>query len=336
MSLNRLGCFLLVLTAFLTSCEKEETPIPLPPKGEARIEQISMGEGYPNQIFYDLENQKIVLTSLINSWDIALGSSAEGYPIFVNGAKDFYVYNTGKTDITQVTEAPDYNDKVWKWDAAEGMTDSTAFGKWGRDGISDKWVYILKVNPAHKQDTFRKIQIIAADPNHYEIAYGDLHSQQTQTVTVKLDPDYNFGYLSFTDGQVKPEPRKDEWDIVFTRYRYIYRDLNNFPYMVNGVLLNPAKDEYLQARVQATTDSLPPFQELTADYITKAHFSPYRDVIGFDWKSYSIAEGKYTVDKNKTYIIQSHNKQFFKLHFLDYYDNAGQQGNPTFEFNRLQ
>jgi hypothetical protein len=340
MSLNRLGCFLLIIASFLASCAKEETPIPLPPKGEAKIEQISMGgPTYPDQVFYDLDNQKIVFTSLINSWDLAFGSSADGYPIFVNGAKDIYVYNTGQTDITQVVTAPDYNDDKWKWDASEGMDDSTAFGKWGDNGISSKMVYIIKVNPAHKADTFRKFQIIGADNGHYDIVFGDLRSKETQKVTIQLDPNYNFGYLSFNEAkQVNPEPRKDEWDIVFTRYRYIYRELENFPYLVNGVLLNPGKD----VDVQATTDSLPSFQEVTSYNIKDAKFSPYRDVIGFDWKSYNINQGKYTVDRNKTFIIQGRKKplnsarQYYKFHFLDFYDNAGQPGSPTFEFDRLQ
>ncbi|RYE25356.1 MAG: hypothetical protein EOP51_04415 [Sphingobacteriales bacterium] len=341
MRLNRLGCFLLVLTVFLTSCEKEETPIALPPRGEAKIEQISMGgPSYPDQVFYDLENQKVVSISVINSWDLAFGSSVEGYPIFVNGAKDLYVYNTGQTDITQVTTAPDYNDKKWKYDAAEGMTDSTAFGQWSDNGISKGVVYVLKVNPAHNKDTFRKMKIITADDTHYEVMFGDLRSKEVTKVTIPIDAAYNFGYLSFNDGVVKPEPPKNDWDIVFTRYRYIYRELDNFPYLVNGVLLNPAKEGSfgdLKAKIQAARDStLPPFQEVTADYVTKVKFSPYRDVIGWDWKVYSFDTQKYTVKKDRTYLIQSRNKQFFKFHFLDFYNNAGEGGNPSFEFDRLR
>ena len=293
------------------------------------------GPAYPDQVFYDLENQKVVATSLINSWDLAFGSSVEGYPIYVNGAKDLYVFNTGQTDITQVVEAPGYNDSRWQMDAPEGMPDSTAFGKWGDNGISKGFVYIIKVNPAHYKDTFRKIKITTADASHYEVMFSDLHSKQVQKVTIPIDATYNYGYLSFNDGVIKPEPPKDSWDIVFTRYRYIYRELNNFPYLVNGVLLNPAKDNYLQASVQAVRDStLPPFNEVTTDYITRVKFSPYRDAIGWDWKKYNFDNGKYAVNKEWTYLIQSRNRQFFKFHFIDFYDKAGQPGSPTFEFSR--
>ena len=77
-----IGWFAALLFA---SCEKEETPVPLPKKGEAEHGSVEMGEDYTDQVFFDLETGRVVHMSEINSWHLAFDASIEGYHMFLNG-----------------------------------------------------------------------------------------------------------------------------------------------------------------------------------------------------------------------------------------------------------
>jgi hypothetical protein len=328
----QLNPYILIITLLLfASCEKKEQPIALPPEGDATLEVVNLGSDYRDQVFYSLEQARVVMTSDITSWDISFETTPKGYHLFMNGGKDGVVYNTHETDMSRVMAPPKIKNDQWKIDDPSGIADSSAIGEWkGSNGISKGEVYILKFNATFIPDTFRKIRILAVDENSYTLQYGHLRSTETKTVKIPKENGFNFAYFSFTEGAVvKPEPPKETWDIVFTRYRHIYRDLNNFPYTVTGVLLNPA-------RTVAYDDSVTGFEVIKADHIDEKQFTLARDVIGFDWKSYSIPDDKYAVNPRKSYFIKTGNNKYWKLHFLSYVGATGEPGTPSFEFKRLK
>lgn len=326
----RLSLFFIAISFLIASCEKKESPISLPAKGTATIDRVDMGEEYADQVFYDLDKGYPVYQSAINSWDLAFEASPTGYHVFINGGKDMWVHNTHQTDIASVLEPPKIKNNEWAFDAACGLPDSTAIGNW-KKGRTGSEVYIIKMNPAHFKDTFKKITLLDYSSSSYLMVYADLRSGVSKTITIPKDDKYNYTYFSFSDGGqiVYPEPPKDSWDIVFTRYRYIYHHLNNFPYIVSGVLLNPNN-------TAAFSDSTTAYDAISINNITNAKFSNFRDIIGFDWKYYDIPSGKYTVNKKKNYIIRTRNGQYWKLHFLDFYNSSGIKGSPSFEYERLQ
>ncbi len=324
--------FLFIAIGFLlASCEKKESPISLPEKGVAAIDRVDMGEDYHDQIFYDFEKGYPVYTSAINCWDLAFEASPTGFHVFMNGGKDMWVYNTHQTDIKAVLEPPKIKAGEWQFDSPSGLPDSTAIGNWKKSRRAGSDVYVVKMNPAHFKDTFKKIVLVDYSTTEYQMIIGDLRSTNTKMVRIPKDDKYNFAYFSFDDGGkvVYPEPPKDSWDIVFTRYRYIYYYLNNFPYLVSGVLLNPYK-------TTAFADSTSGYEAVTINSVATAKFLKNRDVIGFDWKYYDIPNGKYTVNKKKAYVLNTRQGQFWKIRFLDFYNSAGVKGSPSFEYERLQ
>jgi len=322
---------LLAVAAFslfsLTSCEKEEKAIILPPN-EAQAGSVSMGENYETQVFYDFESNKIVYSSPSASWDLSFEAGETGYHIWMNGGINHFILNTHQTDFSAVTKLPEGTiPESWGYDDPGGYTDSTAVGDWrnNTDRTSKNEVYIIKMHDT----AFRKFRIVSADAEKYVIQWARLEATSPETVTLAKNSAYNFVYFSFEAGIVTPEPPKAEWDVVFTRYRYIYKDLDNFLYLLNGVLLNPAN-------VAAAADSAHSFSNITATVATAMPKSVARDVIGFDWKAYNFGTGKYEINRKKNYIIQSRNGQLFKLRFIDFYNTGGVRGTPSFETLRLQ
>ena len=331
MKIYRLVGLFLVISSALTSCVKEDNSITLPEKGEAVYTSVDMGEDYEYQLFYDFQSGSVVYKSVINSWELAFQASADGKVLFMNGGADVFAYNTGLKDMKDVITTPNISKEEWGYDASCGLADSAYIKNWDDGtGKSMNDVYVLKLSPTLFPDTFKKIQLVSVDANKYVLRYGDLHSKDFKEITIPKDDNYNYSYFTFSGGGeiVNPEPHKDSWDIVFTRYRYIYHDLGNFPYLVSGVLTNPYKTSTYQ-------DSTIGFAKIDESAINQ-NYSDHRDIIGYDWKYYDIDKGFYSVDSKKAYIIKNRNGQYWKLHFLDFYSSTGLKGSPSFEFQRLQ
>lgn len=332
MKILRLSALFLALGLLLASCEKKEQPVTLPEKGKAEAAQVEMGEDYTDQVFFDFETNSIVTTSVASSWDLAFEASATGRHIFINGGNDIFVYNTHKSDINNVTLPANLSAKDWKVDSPHGVSDSTAIGDcFNTTGVSKNEVYIIKLNPSLFPDTFKKIMLVSVDAKNYIMSYGDLKGGEVKSITIPKDNNYNFTYFSFSDGGnvVHPEPPKNTWDIVFTRYRHIYYELDDFPYLVSGVLLNPNN-------TTAFEDSTLGYQAIDINTITHASFLPFRDIIGYDWKVYDFDKSRYSINPKKAFIVKTRKDQYWKLHFLDFYSDKGVKGSPSFEFERLQ
>ncbi|RYZ48252.1 MAG: hypothetical protein EOP49_19120 [Sphingobacteriales bacterium] len=317
----------LLFIMFAASCQKAEKPVVLPPAGASRMSSVTMGEDYEYQIFFDFESGQMVKSSRVHSWDLAFESM--GDHVFINGGRNTFIYNTQRTNPASVLDADNLVTKDWKVDASCGLPDSTAIGDWmNASGQSKGEVYIMKMY----DESFRKIVILGADAQSYRLAYGDISATVLDTITISRDPLYNFVYFSFDNGGYipTPEPPKDTWDIVFTRYHYVYHDMENYPYLVCGVLLNPFN-------TLAAADSLKTFDSITYDNMPDASaFSNHRDVIGFDWKKYNFTTLNYEISGQKNYVVRTRKFQAWKVNFIDFYDNNGVKGNPTFKYSRIQ
>lgn len=326
-----LSLYMLSAALLFASCEKDDKPVPLPAKGEAEYGNVEMGEDYTDQVFFDLETGRVVHMSEINSWHLAFDASTEGYHIFLNGGADVVIYKTGETNFNNVTSAPGNTSKEWLFDRPSGLPDSTAMGDWRTTGgLSNNEIYIVKLNPTYDPENLKKIRLVYVSSTEYILEYADLDEAITHTISIPKDGNYNYSYFSFAEGGkvLQPDPPKNTWDIVFTRYRYIYYDLDNFPYMVNGVLLNPYN-------TTAAEDTTTPFAELDNTKILSLPFSNQRDVIGFDWKEYNFDTERYEINRNKNFVIKTRKNQYYKMRFLDFYNKQGIKGSPSFEFQRV-
>jgi hypothetical protein len=58
-------------------------------------------------------------------------------------------------------------------------------------------------------------------------------------------------------------------------------------------------------------------------------------VIGYNWKSYDMNAGEYSINTNLNYILNDKDGRYFKLHFIDYYNSSGDKGYPKFEIQEL-
>jgi hypothetical protein len=313
---------------FLTACEKKEKPITLPIKGDGQMLQVNMGETYKYQFYINLEEQKIVHVSKIDSWDLALQSGSNDDAIFLNGGKGMAAYNTNKTAFQDVSFADTLQAKSqWSYDSPTGLSDSSAIGDWK----TSRPVYLIRLDETGSK--VRKLQITYEDQFQYTLAVGDISSTIPATITVVKDPTCNFTYFSFSllTTVADVEPAKSTWDLQITKYNYTFYEENPpLRYIVNGVLLNPTS-------TFAYKDSLTTYNAINVDFATSVPLSNLRDVIGYDWKfiDFTATNPTYTIINKYNYIVKNQNNHFFKLHFLDFYSPTGIKGSPKFEFYQL-
>lgn len=323
------GLFLgLSLIILLASCERDEIPITPHDAGDVLTSQVEMEPDYKWQVYFDLSTNSVVGENLKVKWDLGFETSASGYHIVLNAAKLMYAYPTGKTDFAVVTDTNGIT-LNHTWDEASGNLDSTAIGDWRNTGE----VYIIDrgYNELGQHRGYRKAIFKAVDGASYTFRFAKLDGSEDTTLTIAKDADYNFTFFTFNNGGevLTIEPPKETWDLVFTQYTHIFYDeVPVIPYLVTGCLLN-------RSGTKAVMDNTIAFEEITFEYAQTKMLTSNINTIGYAWKEYNFDTGAYLVYPELNYIIQDSEGFYYKLHFIDFYDNQGQKGSPRFEFQRL-
>lgn len=317
---------LILLCGSFSSCLNKETPVPLKPKGEQSSGMVDMSEDYRWQVYFSFKNNTMVGKNLITAWDLGFETSPEGRRVILNGAKfRMTVYPVSKSQLSAVNIS-DTTGVASQIDMPSGSLDSTAIGEWKPGNI---FIINRGTDEAGADLGVCKIQFISVDEKKYVVKFADFKNLEETTIEVPKDEKYNFSFLSFDNGgkTVMVEPPKAEWDIAFTKYTHLYYDLD-LRYSVVGCLLN-----HYKTSAGEETDSKT-FEEIDLSKAAKVTLSSLTSSIGFEWKSYNINAGKFTVDATRFYIIKDQQDVYYKLRFVDFY-NKGIKGNPQFEFQRL-
>ncbi|MSQ78352.1 MAG: hypothetical protein EXR21_01575 [Flavobacteriaceae bacterium] len=311
------------------SCEQEDKPVFLPPKTGSAISSVSMGETYNKQVWFNLETGKWK-DAIQEEWDLGFECSSKGFHVVLNGGKFVLAKSFNDTFLLNPTiKVP----ASMNWDTPNGHNDSTAFGLWldTVSGNSHKQVYVVdKGELFHTAaDRYWKIQLLEVTANHYSMRYCRLNNADQHCIELPKNTTKNFVYFSFEQGQLEIEPAADDWHLLFTRYRHLYYEMSPiFPYLVNGILLNPNQ-------VSCFKDSLIGFDKMDLATAKKLPFQTEQNYIGFEWKDFDRSTNKYTVRRYYCYVLRDYKGQYFKFRFLDFYDSQGKKGYPKFEYKSL-
>jgi len=312
----------------MASCLKEESPVSLPPQGDAISQTLRMGSDYSTQYYYDLTNQKVVHTSKVNSWHLAFESGEDGETVFINGGNGMGLIKTNKTDFREVS-SNDYAGITWLQDNPNGIEKEAAFAGWNQNELSRNTIYIVRLDGSNQNIVTVKLREVTS--TYFQFEVGDLTHGKLGAYQINKEPTRMYTYFNLEDLEERKdvEPIKESWDLLFTRYGFtFYNETPPLPYIVTGVLTNPNSKAY--------KDSLNSFYDIDAGILTNCELSPHRDIIGYDWKYYDFDLGIFHIRQDYNYIIRTQNENCFKLRFLSFYDDNGLKGTPTFEFKQIQ
>ncbi|MES2379625.1 MAG: hypothetical protein V4538_01200 [Bacteroidota bacterium] len=319
--------FIAIIVFVFASCEKEDQPIKLPPRGNSSFMSITLGKDFEKQAFLNLKDSQITLVD-INSWDLAFDASPFGSDVYLNGGMDMYAADTKRKNFFITNNTDTFN---YKWDSPCGCKDSLALSHWcdfNRTGKGN--LYMLDRGSYYTTNRFIEFRLIQATPYEYLFEYAYIDNQQLiYKVTLPKDPSKTKVYYSFTtpNTYINFEPQKDKWDLCFLKYRYVFYETNVLTkYVVRGIFINSSK-------ISVAVDSTNTFESITPSMaVNNFHYSDMRDVIGYDWKIYNFTTGQYNTRANVNYIIYNkYDQELYKLRFLDFNLN-GVKGTPKFEY----
>ena len=327
-------CFsiILLLLVSLQSCFKEEEMIPAHEQGDLAEGQAALGSYYEDQVYFDLSNNQEASSSSTLEWDLSFESSTGGWTIRLNSSKFMLAGNSWDTLFSS---SPEVEELEMKFDKSDGNPDSTALAGWlelAEDSTwSKRFVYLMDrgSDPLGNLLGYKKVQFDMLG-DKYLIRYANTDNSQDTTVVISRDPSMDRQYYSFEDGIVDIAPLPDQWSLLFTRYTtmLVTDEGEDYPYLVVGVLLNPNG-------VAAARDTIHDFMDIDANDAVELEYSTREDLIGYDWKYYNFDAGVYTIEPDMNYVIRDRDGYFYKLRFVDFYNDEGVKGYPTFEFVRL-
>lgn len=321
--------FGLVMAMVLTSCFKEDDPVPPyeSPAGVVTAEAATKSD-YSMQVYYDLESNTFVGSNHREDWDFSYSCKAGVSAIYLNSAKKVRVFDTHSEDwAVPVTPST----AEWMYDESTGEPENTAlFNR------TNGHVYLmdLGVTTGGTAIGYRKLKFVSATEQQITLEYANMDGSDIRQIVLAKNADYNFMYYSFKNGggEVFPEPLKNRYDLQFTFYttKVPYpNDPTQFEwYGVNGTLLNPNG-------VAVAVDSADKFTTITYQDLSGYTFSEKRDAIGYDWKTYDLDAGVYTILVENTYLIRDRNGSFWKLRFTSFTNASGERGYPTFEVGKF-
>ncbi len=319
----------MVLAAFMVvaGCTRGELPVHPHEAGNVISGSSDMGATYKYQVYYDLGDNREVGRNLKTSWDLAFEATSEGFHVVLNTAKSMVAMATTSTDFASVAFADTAGFSAGKkWDSYSGSVDSTAIGDWR----SSRYVYIIDrgYDDMGMHQGWAKVQFLKVTDTSYSLQFSPLNNSSGTSVTVKKDSSYNFAFFSLTDGaQVKAEPPKYSWDIVFTQYLHVFYNMDPaVPYLVAGCLLN-------RYNTHAYADTVYGFEGTHFGNVLVNRLSSDISVIGYRWKMFDGS--RYTVVADNNYIIRDAGGVFYKLHFTGFYNHVGIKGCPQFAYQKL-
>lgn len=340
--MRKAAIVLVLCSVFSFSCQKEDEAIVLPPPGNVEQLVAPMGSNYDDQVYVSLKKSKIQVVPYRN-FDLSFEASELGYHVYLNGAKFMFAAGSGSCDFFQA----DSMNCSWKVDAEQLDDDSTAIGNWWVQAASNvagySEVFIIDRGRLDHNgaDRYRKFQILSACDVNYQVRFSNLDNSNVTVMTIPKDPLYSMMYLSFsnTGAVVQQAPPADDWDFVFTKYTHVYFDQPlTSPYRyypVTGAIINRWNDISASVLKLDSTPNFLPFVQFTYPDVTGLPFTNAATVIGFDWKSYDFNSSQYVIAPDLYFILKDKNGYYFKMRFVDFYDQNGNKGTVTIEYQRI-
>ena len=328
---------ILFMTMGLVSCFEEDQPVPpYVPPGD--VETVSIDNSiYTHQTYFDFSAGSVVAGNQNAEWVLAFECQDTGMHIRVNSSDLWGLAHTGSTDMSQDFSVK--GDYIWKSDKSDGNPDSTAVGEWvsfeGGEAVYTNEVMLLGQYDGISYIVAKKVQFVGVDGQSYIFLVSDPGLSSPDSLVLVKDQSFNYLYYSFGNNEVKAlEPRKDEWDILFTQYFTILFTDDGIPapYYVRGVWLNPNN-------VESALDTIISFADVNAENASDLEFSSAQDAIGHDWKSVEVDEAtnsaEYKVRPGYTYVVRDSNNILYKFRFKSFFNQSGEKGFPTFEYTPL-
>lgn len=292
----------------------------------AQINQVSVGQGYSQQAYYNLETDEVEVVAN-EAWDVAFTAFGQhDAGVFINESATFMTspqlaFVTTVSDWTEsITDTDMFADSLALYNLDENWTegafntvkdDASPFDYgWGVYNPQSNTVEGDKIFIIKKRDgSFIKFQVVSLAGDMYTIRYADLNGDNEQVHEISKQDAIN-GMLHFSLETNKLVDMPSDYDLIFQRYSTTLDagDGSFIPYTVTGVVLAPTTEA-------VTIDGVDPSDIDINLYLEDLTPSPLE--IGHDWKSFDFSSG-WIIDTDRTHLVKNANGTLYKITFFDF------------------
>lgn len=300
---------------------------------------LSIGQNYPNQAFYSLENGEVANVDNTN-WDLAFSATGMNSTFRINhaaGAKVWLYPNGGfdqwnSIDTNGLSAWPELVNSTESWEMgalsqSADPTDPFDLG-WGTYDIithqvSGNRIFILQTRNGEYKKLF--IESLASGTYHVKTANLDGSNEEDHDFVKGEFANKNFGYFDFDSGNtLDREPANTEWDLLFTKYGEEIQmgPGNSVVYGVSGVLAN----------ADVETMKLYPLDDVYTEQDTfSGTFDASISTIGRSWKSFDRINMVWNIEDSTAYLVKTRNNAVWQVVFTGF----DSDGNYEFEKKQL-
>ena len=285
---------------------------------EIIYDQISMGAGYANMLFYSLEDG-LVGESPMDGWDLSFDVRPMGSTANINCGMGHTLYPYGPIedwDNASVENweipAPYRNDhSSWSMGAFNQGNDSTDPFDLGW-GIYDIVTHVVTTDQMYilllPSGAYKKVAILSLASGVYTFKHANMDGSEEFEVEINKD-DFDgklHAYYNIENHEILDYEPDSNWDLLAMRYLGDIGD--GVLYGVTGILLNSG---VLTQQMDGLED---PFVDGEYD---EALFTDDINSIGSDWKSYSMTSG-YSVVEDRCYAVSDFSGNIWRVVFTSF------------------
>jgi hypothetical protein len=294
-------------------------------------DSVAMGAGYGKAVYYNIRTGAETSANM-DLWHFSHTTVSRDNCIRVNHMGGVEVYAYPKGDNTQFSQFDTAGWASWKkhyndihehekgalnqsvnsgnmWDFSWGVYDPTT-----KEVTGDSLYMFVVTHPGvGTGKSFIKFMPIKQSPNGdfiFRTAFVDGTFDKTDTLLQSSAAGKSYKYYHFGTGDVFPEPARENWDLLFTRYYALTTPPGGGTAVMYPTMGVESKRGSRVAKVTTYTwDMMAANPQQTIGGVkipgTPAELSKDMTRIGGDWKSFDNATGRWTIQAEWNYVVES-------------------------------
>ncbi|MCC6635523.1 MAG: HmuY family protein [Chitinophagaceae bacterium] len=337
---------LLILSILFTACERDQMPPLIPPStgGDTTLNILAGSESgayAANSAFIDFSTD-IISTSGRASWDVAFYCGSD-FKVGLNYKTAALTKQINKNDLTNVTAADtigmalslSYSSTDFELlDSFSGNLEYTKIPV--NATAADNKVFIVQrgTGAGIAAKPWYKIRVLKNSNISYTLQYARITETTFKTIEITKDNNYNFKFVSFDNGLVLSEPKKDDWDIQYTAAVYKFpMGPVEIPYIFSDMVLINYLGGVQAAQVLNTQFS---YNTITLANAQSLTYSNDRWAIADKWRT-STSSPTAGVKTDRFYVIKDQIDNYYKLKFISFHNTeGGTRGKPKIAYELIK
>jgi hypothetical protein len=284
------------------------------------------GATYGNKVFFDLSANSQTPVER-TKWDLGFYTGAE-FSVILNSSTAMMATPINKTDLNAVSTADTvglgeklvFNQleptvtALPYIDYPTGDLSKTAIAPVSAT-LEENKVYIINRgtgigSPAPKRG-WKKIRVIRNAAGGYTLQHADIAATTFTSIDIAKDAAYFFNYVSFENGAVEVEPKKQKWDIAWA----YFSNVTNFgagevPYLFQDFIV-----QNRNVQISKVLNATKPFDDFTEADLAGLTFNSNQNGIGSDWRAGGGPGVEPAVRADRYYIIKDGDGNYYKVKF---------------------